>query len=138
MVCTFFGHRDCPSSVFPRLKKAIEDLIIYKNVKTFYVGCNGNFDLYVYKALKELKKKYIHIDYFVILAYIPVKHLDYEKTILPNGIENVPKRFAISYRNEWMLNNSDFVITYITHSYGGAAQFAQKAQKKKKICINLK
>ena len=62
---------------------------------------------------------------------------DFSDTILPEGIENVPPRYAISWRNSWMLRRSDFVVTYITHSYGGAAQFAAKAVRQKKVVINL-
>ena len=31
-----------------------------------------------------------------------------ENTLLPEGIENVPPRFAISWRNKWMLERSDY------------------------------
>lgn len=58
-------------------------------------------------------------------------------SMLPEGIETVPKRFAISWRNKWMLNQSDYVITYVTHSWGGAAQFAEMAEKQHKRVINL-
>jgi hypothetical protein len=36
-----------------------------------------------------------------------------------------------------MLKQSDYVVTYITHSYGGAAQFAKKAQNTGKEIINI-
>ena len=45
--------------------------------------------------------------------------------------------FAISWRNKWMLKQSDYVVTYITHSWGGAAQFAELAEKQKKIIVSL-
>ena len=50
--------------------------------------------------------------------------------MLPEGIERVPKRFAISWRNNWMLENSDYVVAYVTHSWGGAVQFVEKAEKR--------
>lgn len=139
MVCTFFGHRDCPADIMPELEAVIEDLINHKSVNTFYVGNNGNYDLYVKKALQKLSAKYPQIKYTVVFAYIPVKHKneDYENTLIPEGIENVPRRFAISYRNKWLVKQADYVVTYITHNYGGAAQFAALAEKKSKICINL-
>ena len=42
--------------------------------------------------------------YHVVLAYMPEKQrefdtTDYSETILPDGIETVPKRFAIEYNN---------------------------------------
>ena len=36
--CTFFGHRDCPSSIKPKLREALIDLIENHTVDMFYVG----------------------------------------------------------------------------------------------------
>ena len=57
--------------------------------------------------------------------------------MLPEGIEAVPPRFAIVWRNKWMLRQSDYVVTYVTHSWGGAAQFASLAERQKKTVIHL-
>ena len=62
---------------------------------------------------------------------------DQKHTILPEGIENRPQRFAISYRNDLMLANAEYVICYIAHGWGGAAKFVEKALRKKKCVINL-
>lgn len=40
LVCTFFGHRECPESVKSKLLDAIKDLI-KRGADTFYVGNNG-------------------------------------------------------------------------------------------------
>ena len=139
-ICTFFGHRDCPNTIEPKLQDVLEELIIHHHVDTFYVGNQGQFDALVYRTLQELKKTYPHIRVTVVLAYMPGKKTDgdhYENTILPDGIESTPPRYAISYRNDWMLKQSDYVVTYITHSFGGAAQYAEKAMRQKKTVINL-
>jgi len=47
------------------------------------------------RALGELKRKYPHIRYFEVLAYLPKSQPEHE-TLLPEGIETVPPRFAIS------------------------------------------
>ena len=57
--------------------------------------------------------------------------------MLPEGIEEVHPRFAISWRNKWMLRQSDYVVTYVTHSWGGAAQFAEMAARQGKKVIHL-
>lgn len=36
MVCTFFGHKECPDAVKPRLRDVLVDLIINKGVDIFY------------------------------------------------------------------------------------------------------
>ena len=138
--CTFFGHRDCPETIKPKLKETLIDLITNRGIDTFYVGNHGHFDAYVRSTLKELQQIYPHIRYAVVLAYLPGKKTEYKDlsdTILPEGIESVPPCFAISWRNNWMLKQSDYVVTYITHSYGGAYQYTQKARQQKKIVINL-
>ncbi len=142
MTCTFFGHRECPPAVLPKLKATLENLINYHDVYRFLVGSQGEFDLYAYRTLRELKEQYPQITYRIVLAYPPDKRakmdfIDYSDTILPDGIEKVPRRFAISFRNKWMIEQSAYAVIYITHPFGGAAQFAQLAEKRKKICINL-
>ncbi len=80
------------------------------------------------------------IEYDVVLAYYPNKPdplFEAFDTLLPEGIETVPRRFAIDYRNKWMLEQSDFVVTYVTHSFGGAAKFKELAEKKNKVVIEL-
>ena len=106
----------------------------------FYVGNQGRFDAIVRSTLKKLKQEYPHIDYAVVLAYMPGKpseYEDYSDTIFPEGLETVHPRYAISHRNTWMLSQSDHVITYITHPWGGAAQFAEKSKDRCKTVINL-
>ena len=139
--CTFFGHRECPDSIKPKLKEVLTDLIINHTVVIFYVGNHGRFDAIVRGVLRELKKEHPQINYVVVLVYIPGKRTeydDYSDTMLPEGIESVHPRYAISWRNNWMLQQSDYVVTYITHSWGGAAQFSEKAKRQKKTVINLR
>ncbi|MBQ3489992.1 MAG: hypothetical protein IJA86_05345 [Clostridia bacterium] len=52
-------------------------------------------------------------------------------------IEQVPPRFAISKRNEWMMANADLIIAYVNHEYGGAYQSLRVAKRKKKKIINI-
>ena len=59
------------------------------------------------------------------------------ETIYPEGLECVHPRYAISWRNKWMIQESDVVVTYVAHSWGGAAKFEQLARKKKKRVINI-
>ena len=106
----------------------------------FYVGHQGLFDAYVHGELKKLKQEYPQINYAVVLAYMPGKkseYDDYSDTMLPEGIESVHPHYAISWRNNWMLKLSDYVVTYITHSWGGAARYANKARIQGKYVVNL-
>ena len=139
-ICTFFGHRDCPETIKPKLREVVEDLIANYDVDMFYVGHQGQFDAYVHSTLKALKQEYLQINYAVVLAYMPDKKTeydDYSDTMLPGGIEFVHPHYAISWRNNWMLKQSEYVVTYITHSWGGAFQYSQKAKHQKKNVISL-
>ena len=138
--CTFFGHRNCLETIKPKLRGVLIDLITNHDVDMFYVGHQGQFDAYVHSELKRLKQEYPQINYAVVLAYMPGKKTeydDYSDTMLPEGIESVHPHYAISWRNNWMLKQSDYVVTYITRSWGGAYQYAEKARRQKKVVTNL-
>ncbi len=139
--CTFFGHRDCPMSIKPKLRAVVVKLIEQHGVDRFYVGRQGAFDAMARSVLRELAKVYPHISYAVVLERLPGPRdkaiWDFSDTIFPEGLETVPPRFAISKRNDWMLKQADFVVTYIAHGWGGAAQYAKKAQRQSKRVLNL-
>lgn len=126
--CTFFGHRDSPETIKPKIRAAVIDLIENHGVTMFYVGNQGNFDRLVRSVLKEVTTAYPGVGYAVVLAYMPsakVANLyeDFSDTMLPEGIEKAPKRFAIPWRNKWMIEHADYVVTYVTRSCGGSAKF---------------
>lgn len=136
--CTFCGHHDAPDSIRVSIENEIEKLILHNNVTCFYVGSHGRFDSMALSVLRECKEKYTQIIYFVVLAYLPEKKDEYQlyqdgETLYPDGIENVPKRFAISYRNKWMVEHSDYIISYVQNNFGGAAKTLEYAKKEKLI-----
>ena len=137
----FFGHKDTPESVKDDLYTAIEKLITEYGVETFYVGNQGSFDFYTRAALRQLQDKHPHIRYAVVLAYMPGEVSEYDAdhsdTMLPEGIEEVHPRYAIDWRNRWMLRQSQYVICYIRHHWGGAAKYVKMAQHQGKTVINL-
>lgn len=140
MTCVFFGHKDAPGEIYPKLKSTIITLIKDKNATDFYVGNHGSFDRMVRRALKEIKSDYPEINYRVVLAYLPSKadpYEDYSDTEFPEGIEKVPAKFAINFRNDYMVKMADFVIAYVNHGYGGAAKFTEKARRRKAEIFNL-
>ena len=106
MTCTFFGHRVVTNDVKTRLRVVITDLIVHHAVDVFYVGNQGGFDEIVSEVLRELQTIY-PIDYAVVLAYFPIERdgngtPNPPDTIYPEGLETVPKRFVICYRNRRM------------------------------------
>ena len=138
--CCFFGHREVTHNIRPKLTAIIEKLITEDGVTEFYVGHQGQFDNMVYSVLKELKAKYPQIRYTVVLAYMPDEHIEEvygEDTLFPDGMESVPKKYAISKRNNWMIQQSGFAVCYVQKITGGAAKFREKCIKKKLRVIDI-
>ena len=137
LACTFFGHKDCPETKYSNILQAIQNLITKKNITTFYVGTQGNFDSLVYRALCCLRADYPQIRIYRVLAYLPKDDSLISDSILPEGIELIHPRYAISWRNRWMIKRSDYVIAYIPYNYGGAARFVNEAERRGKTIIRV-
>ncbi len=140
MTVVFFGHRDTPSFVKKPLQKITRMLIEDYGADRFYVGNEGAFDTMVRAILKEMKKEY-KISYGVVLAYSPFemknKYEDYSDTVFPEKLEGINPKYAIPRRNEWMIDNSDVVVTYVHNTIGGAYKAKTLAEKKSKTVINI-
>ncbi len=139
MVVSFFGHKNTPNTVEPLLEQTIQRLIKENEEMTFLAGTHGAFDLMAQRVLKEASKRYQRVSCYIVLSYLPMGNNEqYElPTLCPEGIELAPKRFAISFSNNYMVNECDTVVCYISHNWGGAAQFVEKARKNGKEIINL-
>ncbi|MGN1194171.1 MAG: hypothetical protein ACI4SB_01665 [Acutalibacteraceae bacterium] len=140
MTVTFFGHRNVPQAIQPALETVLINLIEYHAANRFYVGNQGKFDSITAKTLQTLKIQYSHIDCAIVLAYIPDERKKSDEgidTIIPDGFEFWHPKYAILKRNQWMIEQSDVVITYVVHTHGGAAQFKELALKKGKVVIEL-
>ena len=60
----------------------------------------------------------------------------YDGCIYP-PIENTPKKYSILKRNYWIIDNCDYLIFYVIHSFGGAVKALEYAKRKKVKFINL-
>jgi len=138
-VCTFFGHRDTPESVMVLIREVLIELIEHEKSVRFLVGSEGSFDKMVTKVLKELMSVYRNIECDIVVAYLDGKNREllFENTVFPEGLECVPKKFAIEYRNRWMLKQSDYIVAYVNRPFGGAAKFVELAEKQNITVINL-
>lgn len=134
MTCCFFGHHDCTDAVKPLIRQKIMEIYEKYPDTVFCVGNQGRFDALVLSVFKDMLREGMEPDFCVVLAYHPnkssVPDVTPEYTLYTEGIERVPRRFAISWRNKWMVQKSDMVICYIRHRHGGAAKFVEMAEKK--------
>ncbi len=138
---TFCGHSTLSSeekeSLFPLICTEAEKLI--KNgADTFLLGGYGSFDYLCAQAVKKLKVKYPFITSIFVIPYLNRTYNDdlYDLTEYP-PLEKVPPRFAISKRNEYMVQKADVVIAYVKYGFGGASTTLSYAQRKKKEIIQL-
>ena len=139
LIITFCGHSKIADkeTVRERLTNEICNLLS-SGYTTFYLGGYGDFDLMAASVLREMKDSYPSIDRVLVLPYLDRKYDEklYDSTVYP-PLESVPKRFAISKRNEWMVEQADVVIAYVTHDWGGAAKTLEYAVRKKSQIINI-
>ncbi len=134
MKITFCGHKEVADreNVEAWLYSVCSDLIAH-GADEFYLGGYGGFDHMCAAVLHKLKKEHAHIRLILVLPYLNsgMSADGYDETLYP-PLESVPKRYAISRRNEWMARESDAIIAYVTHSWGGAAKTLEYARSKKK------
>ena len=128
------------------VKEQIRNNIIDVKLVTCYLGGYGDFDEICARACRELKQEYDDIEVVYVTPYISLSEQAKIKEMQSYGlcdtsiyppIENVPLRFAISKKNEWMMTNADLIIAYVNRSYGGAYKSLQVAKRKKKKIINI-
>jgi hypothetical protein len=60
----------------------------------------------------------------------------YDSIIYPE-IEDKPLRFAIVYRDRYIVENSDVIISFVQHKSGGAYKAVRYAEKIGKAVKNL-
>ena len=145
MIITFCGHSNF--SFNDATKDELKNLLI-ENIRKnptckFYLGGYGNFDGLCLRTLKELKNDFPEIELIFITPYLDTNYsklefakYHYDDVIFP-PLENVPRKFAILKRNEWMVDEADLVIAYVMYSWDGAAKTLKYAKRKKKTIINL-
>ena len=145
MIITFCGHSNCLFS--DEEKEKFKQLLIKKIRKNptckFYLGGYGAFDSLCLRTQRELKTYFPNIELLFITPYLDKNYSKlelakyyYDDIIFP-PIENVPRKFAILKRNEWMVDSADLIIAYVKYSWGGAAKTLKYAKRKKKQIINL-
>ena len=145
MIITFCGHSNFSFS--DTTKNELKNLLI-ENIRKnptckFYLGGYGDFDRLCLSVLRELKKEFSNIELLFITPYLDKNYSklefakDYYDAIIFPPIENVPRKFAILKRNEWMVNSADLVIAYVTYSWGGAANTLAYPQRKSVPISNL-
>ena len=132
-------------SIFEKIKITILSNIKEDEATKFDCGGYGGFDELCASVCRALKEQ-IDAEIVYITPYLSEnqqKKIDdliklnlYDYSLYPS-IESTPPKFAITKRNEWIINEADLIIAYVGHNYGGAYKSLTYAKKKKKTIINL-
>ena len=117
-ICAFFGHRDFPEELEPRLRRTIEHVIEHYGVTEFYNGGYGGFDRMAEHVVHSLKIKYPQIKNTLVYAYPTEQPLrqTFDRAIYPKHLGDYPDLWHIPRRNLWMAEQSSVMITYVEHA----------------------
>ena len=135
MNVTFCGHsKTIGQDKIASWLDMILPALIEGGATTFYLGGYGDFDRLAAAAVKRQKIAYPHIESVLVLPYLnrEFDSTSYDSTTYP-PLEKVPPRYAIVKRNQWMVSESDVVISGVIHSWGGAAKTLDFARSRGKV-----
>lgn len=139
MIVTFCGHAEIENDKdMKQWLNTVLDRLIQKGANTFYLGGYGKFDTLSASVLQKKKDQYPQIRLILVLPYLNF-NIDtsiYDDSVYP-PLESVPPKYAILKRNQWMVEQSDIVVAYVLHGWGGAAKTLHYAQQKKKEIISF-
>ncbi len=146
MVVAFCGHaRFCKREEYEQKILAFLEEKIGERIADMYLGGYGEFDSFAYECCKKYKDMHPNVSLVFVTPYLDI---EYQRNHLQNKrkkfdvifypeIENKPLRFAIFYRNRYMVDKADYIIAYVEHDWGGAYTTYRYAKRKGKEIFNL-
>ena len=145
--CTFAGHRTVLSGGMDKRIHSALALILEKHHDIcFYCGGMGEFDMLCAREARRLKRDnpdrniLIHL----VLPYMMQKIQSaqkapfelYDEIIVPDDADIIHYKQAITQRNRWMVNRSQYLISHVVR-HGGAWNTMKYAEKKNLVIYNL-
>ena len=130
-VCTFAGHREVyQANIADKLDEAISRIIKNDDCFRFLVGGMGDFDGMCSSAVRRAKRNYPNkqISLELILPYLTQElnenksyyEISYDDVVVPIELAGVHYKSAITKRNRWMVDKSDWMIAFVYRDFGGA------------------
>ena len=135
--CYFIGHREADERLRPSLTEVIRRLVMEESVRYFYVGGYGGFDRIAGMAVKAVKKQYPNITLHLVLPYHPAERRielppGYDGTYYPEGLEGVPRQYAIVRANKILVDTCDWLIAYVRHGASNSRKILEYARRREK------
>lgn len=134
--CFFIGHREADERLLPELCKCVERLICEEEVSFFYVGVYGGFDRLDATDVKKMKEQYPAISLMLVLPCHPAERSvelspGFDGSYYPEGMERVPRRYAIIRANQRMVDSCDWLVCYVRHGASNSRKLLEYAEKKR-------
>lgn len=140
-----FGHRDLSlhKTVEKGLATIFSEIMRTQDIVEVYIGRNGEFDIFAASVIKRIMKN-LGTRNVTMTLVLPYKNKNieyyenyYDDIIIPESVEKVYYKKAITERNKWMVENCDQIIFCIERESGGAYNAFKYAEKLGKSIINL-
>ncbi len=139
MIITFCGHGDFQETeAYKNRVLAFLEETVGKEPVDMYLGGYGGFDSFAYGCCRQFKETHPAASLVFVTPYMhgEQREMGYDSILFP-ALEHVPSKFAISARNKYMMEKADWVIAYVSHTWGGAYAAYKHALKKGKRIYNL-
>lgn len=143
-ICCFAGHGKMiyDNKIRKQISNKCRELICDYGVNEFWVGNYGAFDHLAANIVREIKQHYA-VKLNLIIPYLTKEINEYKEQYQKNYdyiiMADIPEKTPYPYRiikcNQYMIQNSSFLIAYVIGSSGGAAKTLAYANQKKDIKI---
>lgn len=133
--CFFIGHRDTPESLLPALSAEVERHITEYGVTEFLVGHYGSFDRLAARAVREAKVRHPAVTLLMLLLYHPALRPvqlpeGFDGSLYLQGMEAVPRRWAIVQSNRQAVDRCDFLIAHAWQPGSNALALVEYARRR--------
>ena len=149
MTVSFFGHREINDmrAVENAMDTYVDELLHRYEYIDFLVGKNGDFDTIVSASVRRNKRRFgsDNSSLCLVLPYMTAEYANNQKyysdyydeiEVYEKSMKSHFKK-AYQMRNRYMVDRSDIVVFYVSHTSGGAYQAMQYAKKQEKTIINF-
>lgn len=148
ITCTFAGHHDIyETAAMDKVLALLHYLMGLDDEFCFFSGGMGRFDLMCEGKVNQIKKLYPEkkIQLLLILPYMKQSinthgeyYYDrYDEIVLPGELDGCHYKAAITRRNRWMVDRSDYMIAYIKETYGNSFTTFKYARRRKITIWNV-
>ncbi len=139
--CAFFGndYQWSRSDIVEKIKEQALRLIEEEGVDTFYVGSKGAYERDAYNTVLLIKQENPSIK--IVFVASSMKEVNdgeryFDSFIYPDRAAIGYKRWCIVHRNNWIIENTDFIIAY-NRFEGRAFEVCKRARNKGVQIIEL-